>query len=91
MICPRCNHELGGSRCVPRFVIDYVDSTSWRALPYTGRGPCPDCRVPPGSVHHEYCDQERCPRCDGQLISCVVHDLHPPRCLQAGTDGVCYQ
>jgi hypothetical protein len=31
---------------------------------------CRDCAVRPGAIHHRYCSQERCPRCDGQLISC---------------------
>ena len=31
---------------------------------------CGDCRVPEGALHHFGCDQERCPVCSGQLISC---------------------
>ncbi len=32
--------------------------------------PCHDCGVGRGEVHHFGCDMERCPRCNGQLISC---------------------
>ena len=31
---------------------------------------CHDCGVKEGEFHHLGCDMERCPMCDGQLISC---------------------
>jgi hypothetical protein len=31
---------------------------------------CHDCNVTRGSLHHPGCDMERCPKCEGQLISC---------------------
>lgn len=31
---------------------------------------CHDCGIKPGGFHHPGCDNERCPRCQGQLISC---------------------
>jgi len=34
------------------------------------RDPCPDCGCRPGEVHKPYCDQEVCPRCGGQKLSC---------------------
>lgn len=31
---------------------------------------CHDCNAGPGQYHHNGCDAERCPACNGQLISC---------------------
>ena len=31
---------------------------------------CPDCNVESGQMHIHGCDTERCPLCQGQLISC---------------------
>ena len=31
---------------------------------------CFDCGAGPGTLHHFGCDEERCPKCGGQLISC---------------------
>ena len=33
-------------------------------------GRCGDCNAKHGELHHMGCDVERCPKCDGQLISC---------------------
>lgn len=33
-------------------------------------GRCHDCGIKHGELHHMGCDVERCPRCEGQLITC---------------------
>ena len=33
-------------------------------------GRCPDCGVQQGGFHHLECDWERCPKCEGQMITC---------------------
>ena len=33
-------------------------------------GPCHDCAVRPGELHHEGCDWEECETCGGQRIGC---------------------
>lgn len=35
---------------------------------------CHDCGIKPGGYHHPGCDMERCPKCEGQLISCGCLD-----------------
>jgi len=37
---------------------------------------CHDCGIlnQRGNVHHVGCDMERCPKCEGQLISCRCAD-----------------
>jgi hypothetical protein len=31
---------------------------------------CPDCEAASGQMHEFFCSKERCPFCEGQLISC---------------------
>ena len=33
-------------------------------------GPCRDCNVAKGQLHHVNCDAESCPKCGLQLIGC---------------------
>jgi hypothetical protein len=37
---------------------------------YDGDDNCPDCGVKRGEFHLQGCDQETCPKCQGQLIAC---------------------
>jgi len=37
---------------------------------YPNKERCPDCNVKTGGIHHPGCDQEECPRCHFQIISC---------------------
>jgi Arc/MetJ-type ribon-helix-helix transcriptional regulator len=48
------------------------DPEGWRdyaMLPVAGTRPCPDCGNLPGEFH-DGCDQEICPKCQGQALSC---------------------
>jgi hypothetical protein len=33
--------------------------------------PCHDCNALPGQLHHVACDMERCPKCQGQMLTCA--------------------
>jgi hypothetical protein len=71
MICARCVEEItGGVDCLHWHEIDYPDGHRLLAVPYDGVERCPDCGTRALHVHHEHCDQEACPRCRSQLISC---------------------
>jgi ribosomal protein S27AE len=37
---------------------------------------CGDCGTAPGNFHHVNCDQEECPRCGGQLLTCTMLESH---------------
>lgn len=48
---------------------------------------CGDCGAKEGEYHSDGCDIERCPKCNGQLLSC---DCEFPFMLD-GEDGVVYE
>jgi hypothetical protein len=45
---------------------------------------CPDCDAPPGHVHRDGCDVERCPDCGGQYFACGCPDSKRPRLVWTG-------
>ncbi len=85
-ICSRCRKETSDAEvmtCEGNLSIEYPDGQVLPGVPYDPRSlhfpgwfRCPDCNVAPGGRHHANCDQEVCPRCGGQLISCSCFD--PP-------------
>lgn len=40
---------------------------------------CGDCGAREGEIHMQYCDQEACPKCGGQLISCGCSKAWPTK------------
>ena len=83
-ICDICKKEMSDadvSSCVCRGHIEYPDGTILSVdfynpgkLHFPKWFRCPDCNVAPGGMHHANCDQEICPKCSGQLVSCDCFD-----------------
>ena len=73
MICEDCKCNMTEvDSCTVKYIsiggIPYERDTAY----YDVNEHCHDCGIKntPGNIHHFGCDIERCPRCDGQLISC---------------------
>jgi hypothetical protein len=83
-ICIKCGKEMSDPSvmsCEENTSIEYPDGEVLQPVPYDPKqlhAPnwfrCPDCNVVPGGFHHPNCDQECCPKCGGQLISCDCFD-----------------
>lgn len=79
-ICTRCQQETSDASvitCEGNASVTYPNDESLPTIAYDPRKlhlphwfRCPDCNVVPGGKHHANCDQEYCPKCGGQLISC---------------------
>jgi hypothetical protein len=79
-ICKKCQKEMSDASVGTCEGNDFIRYPDGKALPPTPYDPkkihlpqwfrCSDCNVMPGGVHHPNCDQEQCPKCGGQLISC---------------------
>ena len=74
-VCECCTQEMTkASDCLGNGTILFEDGIELPAIPFDHDAPdcetCHDCGVAPGNYHHPGCDMERCPRCEGQLISC---------------------
>jgi hypothetical protein len=53
------------------------EGVEYQPVPFDVNGPlerCPDCSVLKGGIHHFGCDQDKCPVCGGQFISCGCFD-----------------
>ena len=75
-ICEYCNRDMKQAEsCI--IVHLHIDGREWLPAPFIGEGDeyrCGDCNVLAGGYHHPGCDQEVCPKCNGQLISCDCLD-----------------
>ena len=76
-VCSYCKKEMSGDKaadtCSWNTKVEYPDGTTLGSSLYCFNelsGRCHDCNIKHGGKHHPGCDAERCPKCDGQLISC---------------------
>lgn len=73
-ICDYCNKEMTDH--VGCTLSEYSDmgKKPYKRIPSDKN--CGDCGCPKGTYHHPGCDVEKCPKCNGQAISCncVVDD-----------------
>ena len=69
-LCKQVMKEVDG--CIVQTV--YCNDTAYARIPASED--CSDCGAKAGQVHHYGCDQERCPACGGQLISCSCDSVH---------------
>jgi hypothetical protein len=78
-ICKECKQDmLVANGCVPSVVV--CGGKTYQRIKVGGSGDffedapegtrCGDCGAKVGYYHHPGCDCERCPVCEGQLLSC---------------------
>lgn len=85
--CQDCKKEmLTASSCKKEFKYLEIDGKIYlRNTGYFDDGDrCGDCGIinAPGNIHHWGCDMERCPKCEGQLISCGCKEIRLLECVK---------
>lgn len=71
--CHQCGQVMDpGVACTKATYGDFADGITRERIPYRADAPhpCRDCGTPPGGLHHPGCDNELCPGCREQAISC---------------------
>lgn len=69
-VCDLCTQEMTTAASCTVAVL-HREGEAVAVRRYGGRrGPCGDCGVRAGGLHHPGCDQQWCPRCRHQLIMC---------------------
>lgn len=80
--CRVCKREMktGASCSLPMMRFTPKRGTAAKQefpkIPFDGQGRCGNCGVEPGGIHHPGCDNERCPKCEGQAISCDCNETY---------------
>lgn len=71
-ICDVCNKEMSHGCTKHWYIVDGVKLLAVKQGDDGNYGVCRDCNARPGEYHHPGCDNERCPKCGGQMIG--FHD-----------------
>lgn len=73
-VCHCCKQEMLNHVACTAATVEYPDGQTLPSMPHANTDGsadrCHDCGTPAGGFHHPGCDDERCPRCGGQLIGC---------------------
>ena len=72
-ICHDCGDRMGKTKTCTHPYIQFGTEFFERNTTYFDANKrCHDCGITnkKGNIHHQGCDMERCPRCDGQLLAC---------------------
>ncbi len=72
--CHECHREMTTAASCTLEVLHQrgrpIPLTPFRSSLAGGATRCGDCGVADGGNHHPGCDLQRCPVCNGQLLSC---------------------
>lgn len=76
--CGLCHRDSARvETCYEEKVLVYSALEERPAIPAAPAGlECPGCGVLPGKIHHPFCPEERCPRCDGRVRVCECEPIH---------------
>lgn len=78
-ICEDCKQDMSDpiTTTCTESLVEFPDRSKMQRIPYAEfiqgiktATRCHDCEIEYGGYHHLGCDMERCPKCEGQLISC---------------------
>ncbi len=80
MKCDNCDQDMSSNTTITcrELWITFPDGKKWHKNTHHFNEPsgrCHDCNIKHGGFHHNGCDVERCPKCEGQLISCGCMDV----------------
>ena len=75
--CEDCNKNMTGSvTCTLRYIQLGDEFFERNTVYFDVNKKCHDCGIinKDGNIHHYGCDMERCPRCEGQMLSCGCYN-----------------
>ena len=89
-ICEDCDQQMIGSKTCNHRLLEFSEhQVRERNTTYFDvNDHCHDCGIEnkKGNVHHFGCDMERCPLCEGQLLSCECREKYEVIPLNTGSE-----